>query len=84
MISGEIAVRGTVDEARLFGNKLRMFSTVSTKVDQAWLTVTDEITNVSAEPGQLELLYHINFGPPLVTPGAEWCCRSRRLRRGTR
>ena len=67
MISGEIAVRGTVDEARLFGNKLRTFSTVSTKVDQAWLTVTDEITNVSAEPGQLELLYHINFGPPLVS-----------------
>jgi galactose mutarotase-like enzyme len=68
--SGEIAVRGMVDEARLFGNKLRMISTISTKVDQPWLTITDEITNVSAEPGQLELLYHINFGPPLATPGA--------------
>ena len=34
-------------------------------------TVTDEITNISAEPGELELLYHINFGLPLVTPGAK-------------
>jgi hypothetical protein len=68
--SGEIVVSGTVDEARLFGNKLRMISTVSTKVGQPRLTVTDEITNLSAEPGQLELLYHTNFGPPLLTPGA--------------
>ena len=59
-----------VDEARLFGNKLRMATTIRTKVGQPGITVTDEITNLSAEPGELELLYHINFGPPLVSPGA--------------
>jgi hypothetical protein len=33
--------------------------------------VADTITNLSAEQGELELLYHINFGPPLLEPGAK-------------
>jgi galactose mutarotase-like enzyme len=68
---GEIAVSGTVDEARLFGNKLRMVSTVTTQVGRPGMTVADTITNISAEKGELELLYHINFGPPLLGPGAK-------------
>lgn len=69
--AGQIAVTGTVDEARLFGNKLRMVSTISTRVGRPGMTVTDTITNISAEPGELELLYHINFGAPLLSPGAK-------------
>ena len=83
--SGEIAVTGVVDEARLFGNKLRLATTIRTQVGSPALTITDEITNLSAEPGELELLYHINFGLPLVTPGREGgACRSRSLPRATR
>jgi len=69
--SGEIAVTGVVDEARLFGNKLRLTATIRTRVGSSTLTVSDEITNLSAEPSELELLYHINFGMPLLTPGAK-------------
>ena len=69
--SGEIRVIGTVDEARLFGNKLRMVSTISTTAGQPGLTVSDEIINISAEPGELELLYHVNFGTPLLDPGSK-------------
>ncbi|MCR4413054.1 MAG: aldose 1-epimerase family protein [Thermoguttaceae bacterium] len=66
-----LAVSGVVDEARLFGNKLRMVSTISTGLGRPGFTVTDAITNVSAERAELELLYHINFGPPLAEPGAK-------------
>jgi galactose mutarotase-like enzyme len=69
--AGEITVTGEVDEARLFGNKLRMLSRVTTRVNQPGLTISDTITNLSAEPGELELLYHTNFGLPLVDPGAK-------------
>jgi hypothetical protein len=69
--TGDIAVRGVVDEARLFGNKLRMVSTISTKVGKPGFTVSDEIINISAEPSELELLYHINFGAPLLDPGSK-------------
>ena len=68
---GEIAVIGEVDEARLFGNKLRLTSTIRTRVGSSELTISDAVTNLSAEPGELELLYHINFGVPLLTPGAQ-------------
>jgi len=69
--TGDISVRGVVDEARLFGNKLRMVSTISTKVGRPGMTVTDEITNISAEASELELLYHVNFGTPLLDPGSK-------------
>jgi galactose mutarotase-like enzyme len=69
--SREITISGVVDEARLFGNKLRMLSTITTAVGRPGLTLTDTISNLSAEPSDLELLYHINFGPPLLSPGAK-------------
>lgn len=70
--AGLITVLGVVDEARLFGNKLRMTSTITTRVGQPTFTITDVITNISAEPGDLELLYHINLGVPLLEPGAKF------------
>jgi hypothetical protein len=69
--SGKISVTGAVDESRLFGNKLRMVSTITTHIGRPGLTVTDTVTNLSAEPGELELLYHTNFGLPLLSPGAK-------------
>jgi len=68
---GEITLTGEVDEARLFGNKLRLTSTYTTRVGQPGFDLLDEVTNLSAEPSELELLYHINFGPPLLNPGSK-------------
>jgi len=69
--TGQIAVTGTVDEARLFGNKLRMFTTFTTRPGQLGMTLNDVITNISAEPSELQLLYHTNFGVPLLDPGSK-------------
>ncbi len=69
--SGQIAIEGTVDEARLFGNKLRLTTRITTQVGKPELTVTDTITNISAEQSELELLYHVNFGAPLLNPGSK-------------
>lgn len=69
--SGEIRLEGIVEEARLFGNKLRMHTTISTTAGRPGLTLTDVVVNAWDEPAELELLYHINFGPPLLEPGAK-------------
>ena len=69
---GELSVRGVVDEARLFGNKLRLRSTVRTEFGSSKLTIVDEISNLWSEPADLELLYHINLGPPLAKPGSRF------------
>lgn len=68
----EIAVVGIVDEARLFSNKLRLKSTLRTTLGSNSFTITDEITNLSRSEGELELLYHINQGPPLAAPGSKF------------
>lgn len=69
--SGEICVTGIVHEARLFFNKLQLATTYTTKIGQPGFTVTDTVTNLWAEPSELELLYHINFGIPLLGLGAK-------------
>jgi hypothetical protein len=69
--AGRIAIRGTVDEARLFGSKLRLETSIETEVGRSSLVVRDTVTNFSAAANDFELLYHINFGTPLLHPGAK-------------
>jgi galactose mutarotase-like enzyme len=75
----EIVVTGWMDEARLFGNKLQLRSTYRTRIGAHQLVIEDEVTNPSSEPSELELLYHINFGHPLLEPGATVDAALRRL-----
>lgn len=67
---GTISVMGVVDESRLFGNKLRLTSTIGTRLGRSEITIADTVTNLSGEPSELELIYHTNFGLPLLGPGA--------------
>ncbi len=69
--SGEIALKGVIDEARLYHQKLQLASTVRTRVGESVLRISDEVVNLSAEEAQLELLYHINFGQPLLDAGSK-------------
>ena len=69
--SGEIRLTGVVNETRLFFNKLQLTTTYTTRPGQPGMTVTDTITNVSAQPSELELLYHVNFGVPLLNSGSK-------------
>ena len=69
--TGEVSVVGVVDEARLFGNKLRLTARIATTAGTASIHVTDVVSNLSTIDSELELLYHINFGAPLLSPGAK-------------
>jgi hypothetical protein len=68
--TGEVSVIGEVEESRLFHNKLRLRSTISARPGESVIRVVDQVTNLSAEPGELQLLYHVNFGAPLLEAGA--------------
>jgi len=76
---GKIAVSGVVDEGRLFGNRLRLKSTYTSNFGGTSLRVVDEVINPSAQSNELELLYHINVGHPLVSAGARLHCPVKRL-----
>jgi hypothetical protein len=66
----EIMLRGIVEETRFHFLKLRMTSTITTKFGSSAFTVHDEIENVSSLPATMQMLYHINFGLPLLDAGS--------------
>ncbi|MFW5857076.1 MAG: aldose 1-epimerase family protein [Planctomycetota bacterium] len=64
--NGGLAVHGRVREATLFGANLLLETTLRTAPGADWITVEDRVTNLSAQPATMQMLYHINHGPPLL------------------
>lgn len=68
---GKLSVTGIVDETMMFGPHFRLKSTTETVPGSNSLTLIDEVTNMRGVPGELELLYHTNFGGPFLDEGAK-------------
>lgn len=68
---GTITLSGAVDETRFLVHALRMTTSLSLHADRARVTWTDTVRNLSDRPATMQMLYHVNFGPPLLGPGAE-------------
>ena len=65
-----LCVTGTVDEALLFGPRLRLTTEISTTLGANSWTVKDRVTNLRSVEEEIEVLYHYNFGPPFLEAGA--------------
>ncbi|RPI23949.1 MAG: DUF4432 family protein [Acidobacteria bacterium] len=65
-----ISVTGQVDESMLFCPRLVLRSTVTTWPGSNRLLIEDQVTNTGGQPSEMQLLYHCNFGPPLLGEGA--------------
>ncbi len=68
---GKLSVRGIVEEAALFGGCLRLDSSLHMTAGSNSLEINDTITNCSNMSAEGQILYHINFGPPLLGEGAK-------------
>ncbi|HWL09864.1 MAG TPA: aldose 1-epimerase family protein [Planctomicrobium sp.] len=77
--TGVIGVSGIVDECTLFGPQLQLKSTISTTIGSSSFLVEDEITNLSADSTDLQLLYHTNIGTPFLDAGAQLECAANRV-----
>ena len=65
-----ITVVGIVDETMMFGPALRLTTSISTELGSGELHIADRVTNLNAQPAEFQLLYHCNYGPPLLEEGA--------------
>jgi Domain of unknown function (DUF4432) len=74
-----IFLRGTVDETLMFGPQLRLTSEISTEIGKHSLTLDDTVTNLADAPQEMESLYHVNFGPPLLGAGARFIAPVRKV-----
>ena len=63
-----ITVSGTVREAMMFGEYLEMRRSISVAHGVNEITVKDYVTNRAATDDVVQILYHCNFGYPLVSP----------------
>jgi hypothetical protein len=62
-----ITLRGTVRESRVFGENLTLERKIVTSLGSNILSVRDKVENCGFEPQPLMLLYHCNFGYPLLS-----------------
>ena len=70
--TGEIRLTGEVMETSVFGRKFLFKTTYTVQAGSAKLKVEDSVTNLLHVADEFELLYHINTGYPLVSPGARF------------
>ncbi len=61
-----LIVRGEVDETTMFGPALRLNTEIRTDFGSGGLTIADTVTNLGDCPVEHEILYHINYGPPIL------------------
>ena len=66
-----IRIRGRVDEKMLFGPKLELRTEISTVPGSNSFRISDRIVNRGAQPQEFQILYHANFGRPLLEKGAK-------------
>lgn len=66
----EIIVRGEVDETMMFGPALRLNVEIRTEFGSGAMTIIDTVTNLGNNPQEHEMLYHINYGAPLLEEGS--------------
>ncbi|MFF2091400.1 aldose 1-epimerase family protein [Paenibacillus sp. NPDC058174] len=64
----EMVIRGIVEETAMFGGHLRLYREIRSQLGDNRITVTDIVENAGFEPIPHMLLYHFNFGYPLMTP----------------
>ena len=77
--SRRIRIRGVVDETMMFGTQLRLISEVWTTPGSKALHIADEIVNLGSGEEEMEILYHANFGAPLLEEGARLVAPVRRV-----
>ncbi|MFH1719928.1 MAG: DUF4432 family protein [Planctomycetota bacterium] len=67
-----ITVAGRVDETLLHGPKLELLTRISTVPGDGSFQISDKVTNLSAVEQEFGILYHGNYGPPLMEKGAKF------------
>jgi hypothetical protein len=69
--AGTVTLTGFVDETRFLCHALRMQTKLVLEASRHRITWTDTVTNLSDRPATMQMLYHVNIGPPMLGAGAE-------------
>jgi hypothetical protein len=65
-----ITIKGSVQERMLFGPKLELATELSTEPGSSTFQIRDVVINRGGQTQEFQMLYHANFGKPLLEKGA--------------
>lgn len=63
----EMVISGVIEETRIFGEYLRLTRTIRSRMGENNIQIKDKVENVGFEPTPHMILYHFNFGFPLMS-----------------
>jgi hypothetical protein len=63
----EMIISGVIEETMIFGEYLRLSREIQSRLGQNIIRIKDKLENIGFEPTPLMLLYHFNFGFPLMS-----------------
>lgn len=66
-----IRIRGRVDERWFNGPQLELWTEISTVPGSNSFRIEDELTNKAKKAQEFMVIYHANFGPPLLEKGSQ-------------
>ncbi len=66
-----LTAQGKTTESKLYGENLQVTRKIVTKMGSSIVNITDEIENLGFLPEPLTVLYHLNFGYPLLSSETE-------------
>ncbi len=67
----DMSITAVMKESKVFGPSLQLKRTISSTLGQANIKIHDEVTNIGNTPAPHMILYHCNFGHPLVDEGVD-------------
>lgn len=67
----DMSIKGVIRETRIFGHCYELTRTISSRIGDAVINIKDEIVNRGNTPAPHMILYHFNFGWPLIDEGTD-------------
>ncbi len=75
----EMRIGGSIVETRIFGEHLRLTREIRSRLGRNSIYIQDQVENVGFESVPHMMLYHFNFGFPLLSPQTRLAFPSRRV-----
>ncbi len=75
----EMVISGIIEETRIFGEYLRLSREIRSRLGENSIAIHDKVENLGFQPSPLMVLYHFNFGFPLMSERTKISFPSRRV-----
>lgn len=75
----EVRISGDIEQTAIFGENLRLSRSIFSRLGENRLEIDDVVQNVGFSPSPHMILYHFNFGFPLLSEATEITFPSRKV-----